>query len=289
MTISAIITTYKREKLLKICIESIIQNNLSEIIVVNDDPDAEIDCIKTQQQIQIINQPTNAGLCAARNTGIRCASGEFIALCDDDDIWLPGYIESVSRCISQPAAPEMIITISNKYKWMFHTKTISLQNLLQMGFTPPVSAQIYNAKLIKTIGFDERVRNGIDLDLWIRMLRLNPTVTLNFGDYIRQQSHSGPRLTTNLSNRILGLENTLSMWTLEQLLDPRFQKCWPVISTGYHRYLERSFCSILMSDLLRFKMTTFMGRKLNPIRGFSSQLGRAILSKFINKKYPTLG
>ena len=127
--------------------------------------------------------------------------------------------------------------------------------MMPKNVKPEDQKTYFDDKLIKTIGFDERVRNGIDLDLWIRMLRLNPKVTLNFGDYIRQQSHRGPRLTTNLSNRILGLENTLSMWTSEQLLDPRFQKCWPIIRAGYHHYLERSFWPILMSDLLRLKTT----------------------------------
>jgi glycosyltransferase involved in cell wall biosynthesis len=45
-----------------------------------------------REKLQYIYQ-ANRGLPAARNTGIRAARGEFIALLDADDVWLPQRLE----------------------------------------------------------------------------------------------------------------------------------------------------------------------------------------------------
>ena len=73
----------------------------TEIIVVDD---GSIDgggvLIRDEPDIQYILQ-TNAGNAAARNTGIARASGEFIALLDQDDIWLPQKLRLQVEALQQ--------------------------------------------------------------------------------------------------------------------------------------------------------------------------------------------
>src|SRR5699024_6125508 len=73
-----------------------------EIIVVDDNQGNDV--FRSEVKLQIsrnfgnealtyIEHSTNKGLPAARNTGIREATGEFIAFLDDDDEWLPEKVE----------------------------------------------------------------------------------------------------------------------------------------------------------------------------------------------------
>src|SRR5438105_6635392 len=68
-----------------------------EVIVVNDgSPDTE----KLEEVLDpfldriVYLKQENRGLSGARNTGIRAAKGDLIALLDGDDLWLPEYIQT---------------------------------------------------------------------------------------------------------------------------------------------------------------------------------------------------
>jgi len=59
--------------------------------------------------VRYLYQP-NRGVAAARNTGIRAASGEFVALLDSDDIWFPWKIELQLCCLERHSEVGMVWT-----------------------------------------------------------------------------------------------------------------------------------------------------------------------------------
>jgi glycosyltransferase involved in cell wall biosynthesis len=63
-----------------------------EIIVVVDGSPDDTAAIATACGARVIVQE-NLGVCAARNNGIQSASGDWIALLDHDDVWLPDKLE----------------------------------------------------------------------------------------------------------------------------------------------------------------------------------------------------
>jgi glycosyltransferase involved in cell wall biosynthesis len=91
--VSIIIPVYNVERYLKECLDSVINQTLKEIqiICVNDgstDKSAEIleEYAQKDDRIEIYSKK-NAGLGAARNTGLKYAIGEYIGFVDSDD-WI---------------------------------------------------------------------------------------------------------------------------------------------------------------------------------------------------------
>ena len=89
--ISVVVPVYNVEAYLERCLDSLINQTLSdiEIICVNDgstdsSPEKLEEFAKKDSRIKIINQE-NGGLSAARNTGIEAATGEYIGFVDSDD------------------------------------------------------------------------------------------------------------------------------------------------------------------------------------------------------------
>lgn len=91
MLISVVVPVYDAEKFLSRCIESVIDQSYRdiELILVNDGSadNSEMICNKyalADKRIKAISQK-NSGPAAARNTGIRHATGEFVFFLDADD------------------------------------------------------------------------------------------------------------------------------------------------------------------------------------------------------------
>jgi len=97
LKVSALIPTYNRRTHILRAIESVLVQTVpvDEIIVVDDgssDGSAEAIHSRFGSRVSVVQQK-NAGVSAARNRGIREARGEWIALLDSDDVWLPPKIE----------------------------------------------------------------------------------------------------------------------------------------------------------------------------------------------------
>lgn len=95
--VSVIIPAYNAENFIRETIESALNQTYKniEVIVVDDgstDNTREIVESIDDKRIKYIKQ-NNMGVSVARNKGIRVSKGEFIALLDHDDIWLPRKLE----------------------------------------------------------------------------------------------------------------------------------------------------------------------------------------------------
>ncbi|MBV9469465.1 MAG: glycosyltransferase family 2 protein [Abitibacteriaceae bacterium] len=104
--VSVIIPVYNRSRYLTQAIDSALNQTLppAEIIVVDDgSTDNTPDVMGSYgHRIRSVRQ-TNAGVSAARNTGLRMAEGDLIAFLDSDDIWLPQKLElQVKRFMAEP-------------------------------------------------------------------------------------------------------------------------------------------------------------------------------------------
>ena len=97
--ISIIVPIYNVEPLLRRCIDSLLKQtykNLEIILIDDESPDncgKIIDAYaKMDNRIKVIHQK-NAGVCAARNAGLKIATGEYIGFIDPDDWATPDMYE----------------------------------------------------------------------------------------------------------------------------------------------------------------------------------------------------
>lgn len=108
--VSIVMPCYNGEKFIRETIESVLAQTYDkwELLVIDDgSKDNSYDLInhyaEKDDRIQLIKQK-NAGSAAARNNGIRHSKGQYLALLDSDDIWLPGFLDSQVRFIQQKGA-----------------------------------------------------------------------------------------------------------------------------------------------------------------------------------------
>ncbi len=97
--VSIITPCYNGARFVAETIESVLKQTYSdwEMIVVDDGSTDGSDAIVSEyvrrdSRIRLIRQ-ANAGTACARNAGLRCAGGRYIALLDADDLWEPTFLE----------------------------------------------------------------------------------------------------------------------------------------------------------------------------------------------------
>ena len=95
--VSVVIPAYNRAHLIGETLKSVLEQTYRpiEVIVVDDGSrDGTHEVVERfGDEVRCVRQK-NAGVSAARNRGIAEATGEFIALLDSDDVWLPWKLEA---------------------------------------------------------------------------------------------------------------------------------------------------------------------------------------------------
>jgi glycosyltransferase involved in cell wall biosynthesis len=172
--VSVIIPTYNRHELVFETIESIVGQTYrnTELIVVSDGYD---DVLKTaiqdknfEKKIRFFEINHTGNPARARNVGIYVANGDFIAFCDDDDIWRADKLElQMAEFIKSDAC----LCYSNMSRFnekgqyqaqsaenTFHA--ITFKELLYRN-TVPVSSILIKKQYVKDLGgFEESLSLG---------------------------------------------------------------------------------------------------------------------------------
>jgi len=211
--VSVIIPTYNLANYISETIDSVLAQDYKdyEIIVVDDGSTDNIKetLMKYDGKIKYIYQK-NQGCAVARNKGIIEAKGEYIALLDADDIWLPDKLRLQVDLIDENRNVAMVFTDfesfssneiiryscsrsrrswekdSFKYKvsqLKFNDGTILKGNLYEeliFSCLPHISTVLITKKSLLEIGcFDENVDSISDYDLWIRISKNYPLLYFN--------------------------------------------------------------------------------------------------------------
>ena len=134
--VSLILPVYNTGKHLRRCIASIQAQSYEnwEAILVNDgstdDSGQLCDLLADEDsRIRAVHQK-NAGLSAARNTGISRASGEFISFIDSDDLVLPDFIAALLQQFDKDTIDIAVVGIIDRYGSQDRVNTSPLRETL---------------------------------------------------------------------------------------------------------------------------------------------------------------
>ena len=181
--ISVIIPTFNRADKVVRAISSVLDQTFTdfEIIVVDDaSTDRTKDAVvRFNDCITYIEHSLNLGVSAARNTGIRKSTGEFIAFLDSDDWWLPEKLQiQMGFFDSHP----WVVALQTEEIWIRNGRRVNpkVKHLKPSGdiFEPSLklclispSAVMIKRGLFDEVGlFDESLPACEDYDLWLRIL-----------------------------------------------------------------------------------------------------------------------
>lgn len=95
LPVSVVIPAYQAAPSLPATLRSVRDQTVpvDEVVVVDDGSEDETARLAEAADANVIRHDVNRGLSAARNTGIRKAQNEWIALLDADDLWKPRKME----------------------------------------------------------------------------------------------------------------------------------------------------------------------------------------------------
>lgn len=145
--VSVVIIFFNSEKFIEEAIESVFAQTYGnwELLLVDDgssDRSTKIALRYAQQYPQKVcylehEAHQNRGMSATRNLGIRHAKGEYIALLDSDDVWLPHKLEQqVAILEAQPEAAIVYGPSQKWYSWTDNPEDAQRDVLYNLGVQP---------------------------------------------------------------------------------------------------------------------------------------------------------
>lgn len=97
-SVSVLIPTFNRASVLKRAVDSVLDQTFEDLECLVIDDASTDDTLKLLEsyrdpRLKVLSHDKNAGVSKARNTGFKSSHGQWIALLDSDDEWLPERLE----------------------------------------------------------------------------------------------------------------------------------------------------------------------------------------------------
>ncbi len=190
--VSVVIPVYGGARFVADAIASVLSQSGDdvEVIAVDDaSPDQSAAVVTSigDERVRLIRHERNRGIAATRNTGLSAARGNLVAFLDQDDLWLPGRLQTqcavLDRCaadgvglvfggVKRREANSRETLITKRVPERVHeldTRAL-LSRLLADNFVVLGSALVRRSVLESAGGFDESIRGGADdFDMVLRL------------------------------------------------------------------------------------------------------------------------
>lgn len=205
--VSVIIPAYKTAEYIGETLQSVFDQTFKdyEVIVVNDGaPDTE----EIERAIEpyvgrvIYIKQENRGLSGARNTAIRNARGEYIALLDSDDVWEPEYLEVQVTAMERDPTIDVLYPNASLFgdprndgrTFMDLCPSegeVTFESLITQRCTVFVSVIARREMIVRAGMFDESLRSSEDFDMWLRVIQHGGRIAYHRRPVARSRRRAG--------------------------------------------------------------------------------------------------
>ena len=218
--VSVIITSYNQEPYLREAVESVLnQTRRPDQIIIADDHSTKDNSIETIQRyaaeypglIQPVLQKENVGIPRNRNSALRLVTGDYVAILDGDDRFLPNNIETQLAALAKH--PEASCSYSNRYfidekghrTGIRNTKPMPSGDIvfhIACGIPGILRSMIGRYDLIRQAGFlDETFPQHDGLVLTLRLATLTQFIYID-APLMEKRDHAGGDSKLVRSNRL---------------------------------------------------------------------------------------
>jgi hypothetical protein len=182
-TFSVVVAAYQVADVIGEALDSIRGQTVRplEVVVCDDGSTDDLEHALAPYRDEIVFlQKENGGEASAKNAGAAVARGDFVAILDADDVYLPHNLEALSELAQ--LRPDLDILTSDAlivangievrrvydHSWGFEVEN-QRGAILQRNFIFGLAA-VRRRRLVEEGGFDESIRWTTDWDLWLRMI-----------------------------------------------------------------------------------------------------------------------
>jgi glycosyltransferase involved in cell wall biosynthesis len=239
-----------------------------EVLVIDDGSTDETPTVIARYGSRIrCHRKANAGLSAARNTGMELASHDLVLFLDSDDLLTPGALSALLRARQMlPKPPAILAGLHQPVgldKAPLHPAPVETHTVvsiparhlvLRNRFAPAVLAD--RRPLLALGGFDPALRASEDRDLWIRVAARHPVALLQSLTLLKRDHGA------NMSRA--AVQQTLA---IEQVLAKAFANSDLGLSATDRR-LARAVCAY---------QSALMHADARDVRSASVQMARSLL------------
>ena len=262
--VSVVIPTYNRWPMLGEAIESVLAQTVDgyELIVVDDgSTDETPEGLRDYGSRLTVLTQSQRGVAAARNSGARRASGEYLAFLDSDDLW---HARKLQRQIAFMESSREVEICQTDEIWIRNGVRVNPRNKhrkpsgdifrvsLERCLVSPSAVMMRRDLFERVGGFDESLSVCEDYDLWLRIARDTETLVTKRGGHADQLSRSAWGFdrfrVTSIANLLeAGLEGEKAEWALEAMA-----KKVTILARGFRkrgneamaREYEKRLCSV---------------------------------------------
>jgi glycosyltransferase involved in cell wall biosynthesis len=178
MKISVVVPAYNAAHFLPRSLGSVFAQTLKpdEVIVVDDGSTDNTSAVAAELGATVVHR-TNGGISAARNTGIRSASGDWIALLDADDCWAPEKLERQVSCIQSDTVVvytgvRFVDKRGIRGELSAMAPSVAMKVLRYRNPIAQSTTLVKRDALLRLGGYREDISACEDWELWVRLQKI---------------------------------------------------------------------------------------------------------------------